>query len=75
MVDWDKIEQDIKASEDHWERFMFLSEQIAHAYVNLYVEKFRDWGWPKTAAKVLAYATLITPIPILLGTYAIVKRG
>lgn len=74
MQDWDKIEQDIKASEDDWERFTFLSEQIAHAYVNLYVE-FKDRKIPKPIAKVLAYLTLMTPIPIIMGIYAIIQRG
>jgi hypothetical protein len=67
---WEQIEEDIKATDEHWIRYMFLSEQIGHAYINLYVEKGREYNIPKFLCKAVAYLTMLTPIPGLITAYA-----
>lgn len=73
MPDWEQIELDIKDTDNHWERFSFLTEQIAHAYVNLYVEKGRKYNIPKPLCKLIAYGSLASPIPFIVGAIALIK--
>jgi hypothetical protein len=67
----DKIEDDIKSLDDHELRLAFCIEQTTHAYTNIFVEKYREWGLPKPQelGRVTALFSFATPIPLIYFAY------
>lgn len=44
MIDYEKIEDEIKADPSYWGRFKFTAVQFSHAGTNVLVEGLRDLG-------------------------------
>ena len=64
----DEIEDEVKSIRGHQLRLAFVVEQLSHAYKNVFVEKYRDWGLPyeKTLGGITAMVLLAVPVIVPL---------